>query len=54
MARETFTSWATATTNGCPPCFFEVPQVGFVEALARETLLDRDQEWWKFGTAGAD
>jgi hypothetical protein len=36
-----------------PTVFFEVPQVGFVEALARETLLDRDHEWWKFGTAGA-
>ena len=36
-----------------PTVFFEVPQVGFVEALARETLLDPDQEWWKFGTAGA-
>jgi hypothetical protein len=36
-----------------PTVFFEVPRVGFVEALARETLLDRDQEWWKFGTAGA-
>jgi hypothetical protein len=37
-----------------PTVFLEVPQVGFVEALARETLLERDHEWWKFGTAGAD
>jgi hypothetical protein len=36
-----------------PTVFLEVPQVGFVEALARETLLERDHEWWKFGTAGA-
>lgn len=36
-----------------PTVFFEVPRVGFVEALARETLLERDHEWWKFGTAGA-
>jgi hypothetical protein len=36
-----------------PTVFFEVPRVGFVEALARETLLDRDHEWWKVGTAGA-
>ena len=35
-----------------PTVFLEVPQVGFVEALARETLLERDHEWWKFGTAG--
>jgi hypothetical protein len=33
--------------------FFEVPRVRLVESLARETLLDREQEWWKFGTAGA-
>jgi hypothetical protein len=33
--------------------FFEVPRVGFVESLVRETLLDREQEWWKFGTTGA-
>jgi hypothetical protein len=32
--------------------FLEVPRVGFVESLVRETLLDREQEWWKFGTAG--
>src|SRR5262249_41342268 len=42
--------------NGCdswlPFGFFEVPRVGLVEALARETLLDREQEWWKFGTTG--
>src|SRR3954451_18633755 len=37
-----------------PTVFLEVPQVGFVEALARETLLERDHEWWKYGTAGAD
>jgi hypothetical protein len=36
-----------------PTVFLEVPQVRFVEALARETLLERDHEWWKFGTAGA-
>ncbi len=36
-----------------PTVFFEVPRVGFVEGLVRETLLDREQEWWKFGTAGA-
>jgi hypothetical protein len=33
--------------------FLEVARVGFVESLVRETLLDRDQEWWKFGTTGA-
>jgi hypothetical protein len=32
--------------------FLEVPQVGLVEALARETLLDADQDWWRLGTAG--
>ena len=37
-----------------PIGFLEVPQVGLVEALVRETLLDaEDQDWWKFGTAGA-
>jgi hypothetical protein len=32
--------------------FFEVPRVSLVESLAREILLDREQEWWKFGTTG--
>jgi hypothetical protein len=32
--------------------FFEVPQVNLVEALVRETLLDHDHDWWKFGVAG--
>jgi hypothetical protein len=32
--------------------FFEVPQVNRVEALVRETLLDQDHDWWKFGVAG--
>jgi hypothetical protein len=36
-----------------PIGFFEVPDVGQVELLARETLLNREQEWWKFGTSGA-
>jgi hypothetical protein len=36
-----------------PIVFLEVARVGLVEALARETLLDREQEWWRFGTAGA-
>jgi hypothetical protein len=33
--------------------FLEVPRVGFVESLVHEALVDHDQEWWKFGTAGA-
>jgi hypothetical protein len=33
--------------------FFEVPRVDHVEALVREALLDLDQDWWKFGVAGA-
>jgi hypothetical protein len=33
--------------------FFEVPRVGLVEDLARETLLNADQDWWKLGAAGA-
>jgi hypothetical protein len=32
--------------------FFEVPRVDHVEALVRETLLDLDHDWWKFGMAG--
>ena len=36
-----------------PLGFLEVPQVGLVEALARETLIDAERDWWKFGTAGA-
>ncbi len=32
--------------------FFEVPQVNLVESLVRETLLDQDHDWWKFGVAG--
>lgn len=32
--------------------FLEVPRVGLVESLARETLLSGD-DWWRFGTAGA-
>jgi hypothetical protein len=35
-----------------PLRFQEVPQVGLVEALARESLLDVEQDWWKFGAAG--
>jgi hypothetical protein len=35
-----------------PLGFLEVPRVGRVEALARETLLDVDQDWWKFCAAG--
>jgi hypothetical protein len=35
-----------------PLGFLEVPQVGRVEALARESLLDVEQDWWKFGTTG--
>lgn len=34
-----------------PIGFLEVPRVGFVESLVRETLLG-EQEWWKFGTSG--
>ena len=33
--------------------FLEVPRVGLVESLVRETLIDVEQDWWKFGTAGA-
>jgi hypothetical protein len=33
--------------------FLEVPRVGRVESLARETLLDVDQDWWKLDRAGA-
>lgn len=35
-----------------PLGFLEVPRVSLVEALARESLLDTDQDWWKFGAAG--
>jgi hypothetical protein len=33
--------------------FLEVPQVGLVEALVRETLINRDFDWWQYGTSGA-
>jgi hypothetical protein len=33
-----------------PIGFLEVPRVGLVESLVREALLDREQEWWRFGT----
>ena len=33
--------------------FFEVPRVGLVETLARETLLGTEGDWWKYGPAHA-
>jgi hypothetical protein len=36
-----------------PIGFLEVRQVGLVEALVRDALLNVEEEWWKFGTAGA-
>ncbi len=36
-----------------PIRFLEVRQVGVVEALVRDALLNGDEDWWKFGPAGA-
>jgi hypothetical protein len=36
-----------------PIGFLEVRQVGLVEALVRDALLNSEEDWWKFGTAGA-
>ncbi len=36
-----------------PIGFLEVRQVGLVETLVRDALLNVEEEWWKFGTAGA-
>lgn len=33
--------------------FHEVPRVGFVESLVRETLIDDGRDWWKRGPVGA-
>jgi hypothetical protein len=33
--------------------FLEVPQVGLVEGLVRDTLLNAEEDWWKLGSAGA-
>jgi hypothetical protein len=33
--------------------FLEVPRVGLVEGLVRETLIDEKYDHWKFGTFGA-
>ena len=35
-----------------PLGFLEVPRVGLVEMLARETLIDAEQDWWKHGASG--
>ena len=34
-----------------PLNFLEVPRVGLVEMLARETLIETEDDWWKFGAA---
>jgi hypothetical protein len=39
--------------NVLPFGFLEVPRVGSVESLVRETLIDLDQDWWKRGTTPA-
>ncbi len=36
-----------------PIGFLEVRQVGLVEALVRDALLNAEEDWWKFGSAGA-
>jgi len=36
-----------------PIRFLEVRQVGLVEALVRDALLNAEEDWWKFGSAGA-
>jgi hypothetical protein len=36
-----------------PMGFLEVRHVGLVEDLVRDALLDVEEEWWKFGSAGA-
>jgi hypothetical protein len=33
--------------------FLEIPRVGLVESLVRETLIDIEQDWWKRGPAKA-
>lgn len=35
-----------------PLGFLEVPRVGLVEMLARETLIDAQGDWWKHKTSG--
>ena len=36
-----------------PHRFQEVPRVGFVESLVRETLINTDEDWWKLGARPA-
>ena len=36
-----------------PVGFLEVPRVGLVEALVRETLLESEGDWWKLGPSRA-
>ena len=36
-----------------PIRFLEVRQVGQVEAVVRDALLNAEEDWWKFGPAGA-
>ena len=52
-ARGICISWVTGRDEWLPFDFLEVPRVGLVETLVRETLIDGEQDWWKSGTAGA-